>query len=972
MLSRVVLTEWSVSLDPECVPPGLPTGPLRAAVPATLLSALAPSLPDPNLSRNNLHPLFAALERCPCVFHTDLPPLDPALPQVLLIESLQLPAQVILNSHTLLASSNAFHPHALLLPPPLLAPRRNRLSIHFPSVRHALAVRAHLHRYREWNDPVGGVSSLRLPQYLAGWDWAPRQLSPAIPRPISLLRIPRAALCDVACIQHIHLQPSLRARLHVVVHLVSDSKPQSSSALHVRCALIPHHVHRALSRQYPTLHSAYNRLLLRDHSVLHSVPQHHHHLVQIVHLQLSDHDHQHPVHHYRMCSLLSDLSLPRMSSYRCHAHVQVNHPQLWWPNGMGQQHLYHLHVAICASTTTPSAQQPPHPVLHHRTITIGLRQLHLIRDPTPQHTYLQSPSDSHAPPPDPASEQPPDTESFQSFTFCVNGRSFFAKGANYIPSLMQYHQTTPDHYEQTIQAACHANMNMLRVWGGGVYEHDAFYDLCNRHGILLWHDFMFACALYPGDQQFLDSCRTEARHQVCRLRNHPCMALWCGNNELEQVPHHIVDTQATKEAYHTLFYDILPAVVDSDPGQIPYWPSSPHNPFGYERGFNNPRAGDTHFWDVWHARKPLSSYLKHNTRFCSEFGMQSYLSEAGARAFAGYEPGALNPFGPVMEAHQKNANGNLIILEYCQRLFRAPKDYSALSYQSQLNQMICMQTGVEHFRRSWPYCAGALYWQLNDCWPCFSWSSIEFGGNWKALHHAAKRFFAPLLVSALHRGEESIGIGNLLSFSSDTGLFSIFATFDGEEEQISASLSWSLVNIHTGESVLAGTDSVVLKQDTSCEIASVDARESDGIERNPRHHVLRVSLGGGNNLYQSTTTAWLCSPRYCDLPQPQLTLTVDGFEAKTGSCQAVLRLESTCFAPFVEIFLKPIRPELCEAEESEPATYTPPTRYLLADNFFDLFAGEAKLVQLTVFDDLTENDFASRVACRTLVDTYMT
>lgn len=654
---------------------------------------------------------------------------------------------------------------------------------------------------------------------------------------------------------------------------------------------------------------------------------------------------------------------------------------------MGQQHLYHLHVAICA-VSTPSAQQRADVVLDHRTVTIGLRRLQLIRDSTPQNTYLDSPSDDqhvqrnasteeHSAPDSnehshPAPELECDNNTFESFAFCVNDRTFFAKGANYIPSLMQYHQTTSEQYEQTILSACQANMNMLRVWGGGIYEQDEFYDLCNRHGILLWHDFMFSCALYPGDEQFLNSCRTEAQYQVCRLRNHPCMALWCGNNELEQVPHDILRTEATKHAYGTLFYEILPGVIDSDPGQIPYWPSSPHNPFGYEKGFNDPRGGDTHFWDVWHARKPVSSYLKHRSRFCSEFGMQSYLSEAGARAFAGYKPGALNPFGPIMEAHQKNANGNLIILEYCQRLFRAPKDYSSLSYQSQLNQMICMQTGVEHFRRSWPYCAGALYWQLNDCWPCFSWSSIEFGGNWKALHHGAKRFFAPLLVSAVHHGEESVGVCNLLSFSSDTGLFSIFATFDGEGEQVSASLSWSLVNIQTNDSALEGSDSLVLKRDTSCKIAAVDVRENDGNERNPRHHVLRINLSASNNRYQSATTAWLCSPRHCDLPHPQLALTVDGFEAKTGSCQALLRIESTCFAPFVEIFLKTAKYDLYEGDESEPTAYKTPTRYLLADNFFDLFAGEAKLVQLNVFEELAEDDLISRIACRTLIDTYMT
>jgi beta-mannosidase len=395
--------------------------------------------------------------------------------------------------------------------------------------------------------------------------------------------------------------------------------------------------------------------------------------------------------------------------------VVVEDARLWWPAGYGEQPLYRVDVSV-----TRGGDE----VIDRWSGRIGLRTIKLVRATDCdtggkklqmcQYGLEEEEKGEEESASATGDGDVDEVREGESFMFVVNGRRLFAKGANYIPVQALFTDSTKEDYESVVEAAVDANMNMLRVWGGGAYENDAFYDTCDARGILLWHDFMFACSLYPGDPEFLASCRVEATHQVARLRNRACMALWCGNNELEQIPHEIVATEARRAAYNSLFNEILPGVVVASKTQTPYWPSSPHNPAGFEKGFNSPRAGDTHYWDVWHARKPVAAYLQHSSRFCSEFGMQSYLSLAGTRSFAGADA-SLNIYSPMMEAHQKNSGGNMIISEYCRRLFQAPKDFEAVSYQSQINQAYCVQTGVEHFRRSWPFCAGSIFWQVSCC-----------------------------------------------------------------------------------------------------------------------------------------------------------------------------------------------------------------------------------------------------------------
>lgn len=840
-------------------------------------------------------------------------------------------------------AENAFHPHIVPLNDQLLREGTNVLHVNFASIRRALEKRPE-HTYKEWNDPVGGISRVRTPQFVAGWDWGPRLLACGIIRPVRLIFTPTARLLDVSCRQ---------------AHQFQSGPLPSSVQLHILADIAINERNSRPSTDFTVT----SRLSFQNADV------------SSVSLCVVPNSHPQPTENSKLWddNIYTDSDL---AVVRYEGSLLLDCPELWWPNGMGPQNLYSLVTSIQAPgrNSDSNEQHSDGMVFDSKTHSIGMRDLRLIREETPHlkmETYPGLSSDSEDDNPNGDSKARNSKENRnQSLTFQVNGRRFFAKGANYIPPHILYPTVRSSDYYNVVESACSANMNMLRVWGGGVYESDAFYDACNMLGILLWHDFMFACSMYPADKAFVKSCQYEAYFQTARLRNHPCMALWCGNNEMEQQPDHILSTPETKAGYYRLFYDVLAKVVANDAGDIDYWPCSPHNPNGFEHGFNNPSAGDSHFWDVWHARKPVSAYLHHQSRFCSEFGMQSYLSESSARRFAGSEKGALNVYGAVMESHQKNASGNLIIQEYCQRLFQLPANYSALAYQSQINQAFCMRTGVEHFRRSWPYCAGALYWQLNDCWPCFSWSSLEYGGNWKALHYTAKRFFAPLMLSLVHHGTETIDICNLVKFSEHTGLFSAYVSYDGLSEQVDCVFSWSLINIQSGEVRDRDSTKCTLRRDTSTKIAELPLRSKGGHLWGPRDHVLRAFLVSECGKWQSYATGWLCSPRLCNLPRANVSVSVVQHATVRSETHADIHVAADAFAPFIELWLKD--DEILRGDD-EGQRYIAPTRVTWTDNFFDLFPedGDFKKVSLVAKKVIPLNFLESMIQCRSLVDSYM-
>lgn len=582
--------------------------------------------------------------------------------------------------------------------------------------------------------------------------------------------------------------------------------------------------------------------------------------------------------------------------------VRVKNPELWWPAGQGDQPLYTVDLELVDDDE----------VLDTWSGRIGLRTIALDRHP----------------------------DRFgESFQFVVNGRPIFAKGANWIPAHSFVSEVTPADYDRLLTSATDAHMNMIRVWGGGIYEMDAFYNLCDEKGLLVWQDFMFACALYPGTREFLRSVREEANYQVTRLAHHACLALWCGNNELEQFPEEILRTAKRKKAFETIFYQILPEVVAARDGVTAYWPGSPHNPAGWEKGHNNESAGDSHFWGVWHARHPVKSYEEKAFRFCSEFGMQSYSSPEVAASFCDQKD--FNVFGPAMENHQKNAAGNQIILDYISRRYRMPGDYASLAYLSQLNQAYCLKVGIEHFRRSMPCTMGALYWQLNDCWPVFSWSSLEFGGKWKALHYAAKRFFAPFLVSAHVPGTEATGIGNM---TTNTVRLVHLHTVSDAPQSTAGQLTWRLLHLD-GRILETGDMKVSLRYGQAKRQKTLDLKTA--IQTHGLRNLflqLRLQMETGE---LSEDTIFLTAPRFIDLPRARIAMAAK----RISEQEFELQLTSPVFQHQVEVNF-------------------PGIDHHCADNFFDLFPGESYQIRVRTKAPTTSAALKAAFATRSLATSY--
>lgn len=392
------------------------------------------------------------------------------------------------------------------------------------------------------------------------------------------------------------------------------------------------------------------------------------------------------------------------------ATVEVRDPQLWWPNGHGGQPLYNLRV------------QAGDESLRKR---IGLRTITV--DNTPD-----------------AIGRP--------LTFVVNGRPVFCKGANWIPC-DAFPARQARHYDGLIRSAKLAHMNMIRVWGGGQFEADRFYELCDEHGIMLWHDFMFACSLYPADGDFLAEVRAETTYQVKRLRDHASIALWCGDNENVGALNWFKEAKESRDRYLVDWVRLDDArgqaAQAADPTRT-YWPSSPcAGPGDFSDTWHKDGSGDMHYWSVWHEGKSFDAYYAVKPRFCSEFGYQSFNSLESVRTYCPADE--MNITAPVMEWHQRNDGGNRRINEMFSRYFRMPVGFEQTLYLSQVQQALAIRTAVEYWRSLRPQCMGTIYWQLNDIWPVASWASVEYGGRWKQLHHHARRFYAPVAVSVQQR-----------------------------------------------------------------------------------------------------------------------------------------------------------------------------------------------------------------------------
>ena len=563
--------------------------------------------------------------------------------------------------------------------------------------------------------------------------------------------------------------------------------------------------------------------------------------------------------------------------------ITLRQPELWWPAGQGAQPLYQIKVDLHVSDSGYADSWI------RRT---GFRTIELVREK--------------------------DAEG-ETFYFRVNGRPIFAKGANWIPDHAFVTECNRERFAARLGAAVDAHMNMIRVWGGGIYEFDSFYDLCDELGLLVWQDFMFACALYPGAADYCDVLRPEVAQQVRRLQHRASLALWCGNNEVPMIPElgeALRANPAQASDYARIFHEVIPEIVEQCDGITPYWPSSPWTPGEYFADTNDGRAGDVHYWKVWHSRAPVKSYEGLRVRFCSEFGMQSYASLATAQTFCPAEE--LNVFSPIMESHQKNGGGNATMLHYMVQRYRYVSRYENLAYLSQLSQAYCMKVGVEHLRFQMPHTMGALYWQLNDCWPVASWSSIEFNGRWKALHHEARRFFAPSLLYLRTEGDVTIGRYN--EVTEGINCYTLYTIHDAPEPR-QATLVWSIRDFQGG---LVGDEQrreLTLEPGRSASQAVCTLPDVVRSRRGALY--LRAELLDRAGAVLSRQNAFFTVPRFLSLADPgigyRLEVASDGTTA--------IRLKADSFAHAVSLSFGQLDP-------------------WLSDNWFDLHPGEERVIAL--------------------------
>ena len=545
--------------------------------------------------------------------------------------------------------------------------------------------------------------------------------------------------------------------------------------------------------------------------------------------------------------------------------IQIASPELWWPNGYGEQPLYAVAAEIEVSGRVVDSVQR----------RIGLRSIEL--------------------------DQSPD-EFGRKFTFVVNGVPIFCKGADWVPADQFPPRLTRDHYEHLIRSAALANMNMLRVWGGGFYEDEDFYDLCDEYGIMIWQDFMFSCTLYPDNPEFLANVRVEAEHNVKRLRNHACLALWCGNNEMEWflAGKWGGDRDAERrEQYSRIFHALLPEVVVEFDPDTAYWPSSPYS----EEHFVDPNSeasGDGHYWEVWHGKLPFTAYRQHHFRFMSEFGFESLPAYETCRAFA--SPDQMNITSYVMESHQKNDAGNGLILHYMAQTFMFPKNFEMMCYASQLLQAEAMRYGVEHWRRNRGRCMGTLYWQFNDCWPVCSWAAVDYYGRWKALNYFARRFYNPILLSVCEDGDKA----------------SIHVTND-TLGSVGVDLRWSLESLE-GCVIRQGCVKCEAQAESDTTLASLDFSEELTLDTRRRTVLVTELLVDGQSA-GFTVTAFVPS-KHLELPAARLSL-------RAG------RDDRGCFI---------------EVSSDHTARYVcidiPGAEVILSDNYFDLPAGRRIVVRV--------------------------
>jgi beta-mannosidase len=575
--------------------------------------------------------------------------------------------------------------------------------------------------------------------------------------------------------------------------------------------------------------------------------------------------------------------------------LRIPNPSLWYPTGYGAQPLYRFTATVTKGKVVEDRAE----------LRTGLRSLELRRQPDKWG---------------------------KSFEFVVNGIPVFGKGANVIPFDSFSSRVNPDVHRKILQAAKDANMNMVRNWGGGYYETDDYYDICDELGILVWQDFMFGGAMVPGDPAFQQNVREEVTQQVKRLRDHPSLVIWSGNNEVETGWRYWGDRQAFKETltppqrervwqdYVVLFHDIIKSVVNEYGAPTPYWPSSPSANFEDEPG--GPRNGDMHYWSVWHALEPISKYTEQFPRFMSEYGFQSFPEMRTVKQFT--EPQDWDIISPVMQVHQKNVGGNERIRTYMLREFREPKDFESFLYVSQVLQAEAIKVGAEHLRRQRPRTMGSLYWQLNDCWPVASWASVDYYGRWKALHYYARRFYDELLVSPFE----------------ENGAVSVYVVSD-KLQPTPTELRIRVLDF-SGKQLMEKKQSIQVPELSSQVYATIPVQ--DLLRGSDAQHAFATFELSTNGKTVSSNTYLFDRTRSLALPSPQIQSDVTG-----ANGAYVLRLLSPTLARQVFVSFGD-------------------TDVDISDNYFDLIPNEPVTLQLKSKANIDEVKRALRV--RNITDAF--
>lgn len=563
----------------------------------------------------------------------------------------------------------------------------------------------------------------------------------------------------------------------------------------------------------------------------------------------------------------------------------IENPKLWWPNRYGDQPLYTVKVTLKHNSKE----------LNTKEFRIGLRTLTVSRE---------------------------EDEWGREFAICVNGVKIFTKGANYIPEDCIYSWITKDRIEYLIDSGVAAGYNCLRVWGGGYYPSDTFYDLCDEKGIIVWQDFMYACNVYELSDEFKASIEAETIDNVRRLRHHASLGLWCGNNEMESAWDHwggfCDHSDELRKDYLTMFEELIPGILKEEDPDTFYWPSSPSSGGGIKEP-DGDNDGDRHYWDVWHGEKPFTDYENYYFRFCSEFGFQSWPSIETIEKFT--EPSDRNIFSKVMESHQKNGSANAKILHYIAENFLYPKDFEHLLYVSQVLQGIAIKSGVEHWRRNRNRCMGAIYWQINDNWPVASWSSIDYYGRWKALHYMAVHFFADILGTYKKDGLSYVPYVQNETFKPSVSKVTIYL----KNMDCKVIKEWHQ-EIKTEPLAVACGEKITL------DVTEAE-KETSFVEMVFEHSDGTVS-------HQVDT---LCMYKHMQLKEAEIKV-----ETVLKGSNLQISVQSDVFAPFVEITV-----------QGEPV--------ILSDNFIHLTDKKARMITATYKDNVK---IAPKVTVRTLRDSY--